>query len=213
MTTKSVQIAPIREIALSELKPVATNPRLHSKANVAKIARSIETFGWTTPILITDQLEVIAGHGRILAAQQLGITAVPCIPCWYAVRKGSTAHWQGDRTQSTVWEINNLDVPYGEAEDTTEGHSTQKPAECMRRPILNHTVSGDTCYDPFMGSGTTLIAAESTHRVAYGCEIEPAYVDMAVRRWEAFSGSVARLSGDGRTFAEIAKWRVTQKTE
>jgi DNA modification methylase len=128
--------------------------------------------------------------------------------CWYAVRKGATANWQGDRKQSTVWEINNLDVPSGDAADSTEGHSTQKPVECMRRPILNHTNQHDLCYDPFMGSGATLIAAETTGRRAYGLEINPSYVDMAVRRWQAFTGKPAHLVGDGRTFEEIQRCRV-----
>ena len=122
-------------------------------------------------------------------------------PCWYAVRDGGTANWFGDHSQTTVWQI--------EHQKSETGHSTQKPVECMRRPIVNHTVSGDPAYDPFMGSGTTLIAAETTHRVAYGCEIEPLYVDMAVRRWQTFTGAVARLAADNRSFEEVAHARAS----
>ena len=85
-------------------------------------------------------------------------------PCWYAVRKGETGHWRGDRTQTTVWEVANLNPFGGEgaAENEATGHGTQKPVEIMRRPILNHTRPKEACYDPLLGSGSTLIAAEST---------------------------------------------------
>ena len=111
-------------------------------------------------------------------------------PCWYAVRKGQTGHWRGDRTQTTVWEVANLNPFGGEgaAENEATGHGTQKPVEIMRRPILNHTRPGEACYDPFLGSGSTLIAAESTGRICYGMDIDPKYVDVAVLRG---SGSVA----------------------
>ena len=90
-------------------------------------------------------------------------------PCWYAVRKGRPSHWQGDRTQSTVWDVQNLN-PTGNRTEERLGHGAQKPVEIMRRPILNHTVEADAVYDPFLGSGTTLIAAEMTGRVCFGLE-------------------------------------------
>jgi DNA modification methylase len=130
-------------------------------------------------------------------------------PCWYAVRRGQTGHWCGDRTQTTVWEVANLNPFGGEraAENEPTGHGTQKPVEIMRRPILNHTKPGDCCYDPFLGSGSTLIAAESTGRICYGIDIDPAYADVAVLRWQRFSGQAAVLDGDRRTFDEIARAR------
>jgi len=130
-------------------------------------------------------------------------------PCWYAVRKGQTAHWRGNRTATTVWEVANLNPFGGEraAENEATGHGTQKPVEIMRRPILNHTRPREACYDPFLGSGSTLIAAESTARICYGMDIDPSYVDMAVLRWQRFSGKQAVLDGDGRTFEEIARAR------
>ena len=102
-------------------------------------------------------------------------------PCWYAVRKGAGASWRGDRKQSTVWSI---DKPL----KSETGHSTQKPVECMARPIRNH--EGEV-YDPFVGSGTTLIAAERQGRICYAMEIEPRYVDIAVARWAAYTGGEA----------------------
>jgi DNA modification methylase len=77
----------------------------------------------------------------------------------------------------------------------------------MRRPILNHTRLGEACYDPFLGSGSTLIAAESTGRICYGMDIDAKYVDVAILRWQRFSGQEAVLDGDGRTYEEIARVR------
>src|ERR1700719_3667982 len=73
-------------------------------------------------------------------------------PCWYVVRKGSTASWVGDHCQTTLWQIDkNL--------KSETGHGTQKPVECMRRPIENNASPGQAVYEPFSGSGTTIIAA------------------------------------------------------
>lgn len=120
-------------------------------------------------------------------------------PCWYAVR--STGHWTGDRKQTTLWTIGNG------GQDTETAHGTQKPVECMRRPIRNNSSPGEAVYDPFLGSGTTLIAAQTTGRICFGLEIDPAYVDVAVRRWQAFTGQQAALLADGRSFDVIAAER------
>lgn len=127
-------------------------------------------------------------------------------PCWYAVRNsnGATAHWNGDRKQSTLWQI---DKP----QKSETGHSTQKPVECMRRPIMNNSSPGQAVYEPFSGSGTTIIAAEMTGRSCHAIELNPAYVDVAVQRWQTFTGQQATLEGDGRTFEDVANDR--KKTE
>jgi DNA modification methylase len=119
-------------------------------------------------------------------------------PCWYAVRK--KGNWTGDRKQTTLWQI-----PTGNQDIETK-HATQKPVECMRRPILNHSNPGQAIYEPFLGSGTTLIAAQSTNRVCLGVEIDPLFVDVAIRRWEAFTGETAMRLRDGQRFgaAQIA---------
>ena len=78
----------------------------------------------------------------------------------------------------------------------------------MRRPILNHTKRSEFVYEPFLGSGTTLAAAELTERVCLGIEIDPKYVDVDILRWQALSGREATLDGDGRTFAEIKAERL-----
>ena len=109
-------------------------------------------------------------------------------PCWYAVRKGKPGHYDGGRKQSTVWEI---DKP----RKSETGHSTQKPVECMKRPIENNSSVGQAVYEPFSGSGTTIIAAEMTGRHCYAIELNPAYVDIAVKRWEEFTGQKGVLNG------------------
>ena len=121
-------------------------------------------------------------------------------PCWYAVRKGRKGHYDGGRKQTTLWQI---DKP----RKSETGHSTQKPVECMKRPIENNSSPGQAIYEPFSGSGTTIIAAEMTGRHCYAIELNPAYVDVAVKRWQEFTGQSATLEGDGRTFDEIAASR------
>lgn len=113
-------------------------------------------------------------------------------PLWYAVRKGQKHNWQGRRDQTTVWDIDNNN--YGaKAKEEQTGHGTQKPLECMLRPILNNSKKGQSVYDPFGGSGTTLIACEKSDRNCYMMELSPAYVDIIINRWEKDTGKEAIL--------------------
>ena len=93
-------------------------------------------------------------------------------PCWYAVK--GTGHWTGNRSQTTLWTI--------EHQKSETGHSTQKPVECMRRPIENNSSPGRACH---------------------AIEISPQYVDVTIRRWQQFTGQTATLERDGRAFADI----------
>ncbi|SHN73521.1 site-specific DNA-methyltransferase [Bradyrhizobium erythrophlei] len=113
-------------------------------------------------------------------------------PCWYAVRK--KGNWTGDRKQTTLWTIGSG------GQDAETKHATQKPVECMRRPMLNNSSPGQAIYEPFLGSGTTLIAAQSCGRVCFGIEIDPLFVDLAIRRWQAFTGEKAKRQSDGVIF-------------
>jgi len=117
-------------------------------------------------------------------------------PCWYAVRKNKKGHYDGGRKQSTLWQIE-------KPRKSETGHSTQKPVECMKRPIENNSSPGQAVYEPFSGSGTTIIAGEMTGRSVYAVELNPAYVDVAVKRWQDFTGQKAILEGSGKTFDEI----------
>lgn len=118
-------------------------------------------------------------------------------PCWYVVREGKAGHYAGGRSQSTTWNIPARD-------DSGVGHGTQKPVECMKRPIENNSEPGDAVYEPFSGSGTTIIAAEMTGRRCFAIELNPAYVDVAVRRWQAFTGQSAHLVDGGQDFDDVA---------
>lgn len=120
-------------------------------------------------------------------------------PCWYAVKKSGKGNWTGDRKQTTLWTI--------EHQKSETGHSTQKPVECMKRPIENNSSPGQAVYEPFSGSGTTIIAGEMTGRAIYAIELNPLYVDVAVKRWQNFTGNLATLEGDGRTFEAISEER------
>jgi DNA modification methylase len=110
-------------------------------------------------------------------------------PCWYAVREGGKGHRTDDRTQTTLWSIPARD-------DAGHGHGTQKPVECMERPVRNHLA--DLVYEPFAGSGTTVIACERTGRTCMAMELDPGYCDVVVRRWEDFTGRKAeRVQAEG----------------
>lgn len=122
-------------------------------------------------------------------------------PCWYGVRPQRSGKRTKDRSQSTLWRISTTaleaDPPPEHTtvweiparEDSGHGHGTQKPVECMARPMRNHLAP--EVYDPFLGSGTSVIAAAMLGRVCYAMELEPAYVQMAIDRWEAFTGQKA----------------------
>jgi DNA modification methylase len=106
-------------------------------------------------------------------------------PCWYAVREKKPGHWVGDRKQSTLWQIE-------KPQKSETGHGTQKPVECMKRPIENNSSPGQAVYDPFVGSGTTIIAAEMTGRACHAIEINPTYCDVTIERWQNFTGEKAK---------------------
>lgn len=74
----------------------------------------------------------------------------------------------------------------------------------MKRPIENNSSPGQAVYEPFSGSGTTIIAAEMTGRACHAVELSPAYVDVAVLRWQAFTGEQAVLDSDGANFTAVA---------
>lgn len=124
-------------------------------------------------------------------------------PCWYAVRKTGKGHYVGGRKQTTLWQIE-------KPRKSETGHSTQKPVECMKRPIENNSSPGQAVYEPFSGSGTTIIAGEMTGRSIHAIELNPAYVDVAVKRWQEFTGQKAVHAETGLTFAQTAANLPTQ---
>jgi DNA modification methylase len=127
-------------------------------------------------------------------------------PCWYVRKKN--APWFGKAGEnSTIWDSPSPKFIMGGSDEDKYDHPTQKPVELMRRPILNHLQRNEIVYEPFLGSGTTLAAAELTERVCYGIELDPKYVDVVIQRWQQLTGKQATLAGDGRTFDEITQDR------
>jgi DNA modification methylase len=148
----------------------------HAGSHALEVAVSLQAAGF----LIRTQ--IIWGKNQLVISR--GHYHPQHEPCWYAVREGDTAGWTGGRKQSTLWSI-------AKPQKSETGHSTQKPVECMARPIRNNSRAGDLVYEPFSGSGTTIIACEQERRRCQAIELSPAYVDVAVRRWESFTGRTA----------------------
>ena len=161
----------------------------HGALHAATVAESLEASGFAI------RSQIIWAKERLVLSR--GDYHWQHEPMLYAVKRTGKGHWAGDRKQTTLWRIPNKD------QDAETVHGTQKPVECMRRPILNNSSPGQAVYEPFMGSGTTLIAAETTGRVCLGIELNPAYVDVAIERWQRFTGRQAVLDGDGRSFDEV----------
>jgi DNA modification methylase len=155
----------------------------HGALHAATVAESLEVTGFAIRSqIVWDKGRLVIGRGDYHWQHE---------PAWYAVRNGRTGHWSGGRNQTTVWQI-----PH-RRNDT--GHGTEKPVECMKRPIENNSSPGQAVYEPFSGSGTTIIAAEMTGRSCHAIELNPAYVDVAVKR----------LAGLHRREGAAGGWRLT----
>src|SRR5579872_6392402 len=129
-------------------------------------------------------------------------------PCWFVRKKN--APWFGKAGEnSTIWSSPSPKFIMGSSDEEKYDHPTQKPIELMRRPILNHLKRGELVYEPFLGSGTTLAAAELTERVCLAIELDPKYVDVAILRWQSLSNQEATLA-DGMTFAQAKASRLRE---
>jgi DNA modification methylase len=163
----------------------------HGALHAAAVAESLEACGFAIRAqIVWAKDRLVLGRGHYHWQHE---------PCWYAVK--GAGHWSGDRKQTTLWQI------ASRGQDAETVHGTQKPVECMRRPIENNSSPGQAVYEPFCGSGTTIIAAEMSGRACHAVELSPAYVDVAVRRWQDFTGQHAVLEGDGRLFHEVEEAR------
>ena len=120
-------------------------------------------------------------------------------PILYGWPEGVKRHWCGDRDQGDVWNI--------QRPSKNDLHPTMKPVALVERAIRNSSRKGDLVFDPFGGSGTTLIAAEKTGRHASLIELDPKYVDVIVRRWQEFTGREAQLSETGQSFDDVERKR------
>ena len=135
----------------------------HGALHAATVAESLESCDFQIRSqIIWAKPSLVMGRGHYHWQHE---------PCWYAV--SGTGHWAGDRKQCTLWDIESRN------QDAETVHSTQKPVECMRRPIVNNSNAGQSIYEPFSGSGTTIIACETEGRVRLAIELNPLYVDVA----------------------------------
>lgn len=125
-------------------------------------------------------------------------------PILYGWRDGTDHFWCGARDQGDIWFI--------KRPASSQEHPTMKPVELVERAIRNSSKTRDTILDPFGGSGTTMIACEKSRRQARLIELEPRYCDVAVTRWQEYSGGSALWEGDGRTFADLTKARAEAHT-
>ena len=123
-------------------------------------------------------------------------------PCLYGWKSGAGHLWSSDRKQTTVLEF---DKPSRNGE-----HPTMKPVELFAYQLLNNTKGGDLVLDSFGGSGTTAIACEMHGRYARLMELDPRYVDVIVKRWQAFTGNKATLEATGQDFDEVAASGATE---
>jgi DNA modification methylase len=120
----------------------------------------------------------------------------------YGWKQGGSHYWCGARNQGDVWFIDKPRV--------NDLHPTMKPVELVERAIVHSSRKGDLILDPFGGSGSTLIACQKTGRVASLMELDPRYVDVAITRWQAFTGGQAKLASTGQSFEELTRERYRQ---
>ena len=155
------------------LSPTSVCYIWHAGRYAGTVQTSMESAGFTTRSqIIWAKPSLVMGRGNYHWQHE---------PCWYGVRKNATAEWIGDRKQTTLWQIANMHRTQGDVDDGKTVHSTQKPVECMARPMRNH--SGDV-HDPFLGSGTTMLAAQNLGRICYGMEISPGYCAVILDRMQ-----------------------------
>jgi len=177
--------------ALAVLAPHAAIYCWHAHKRAALIARIWEDLG------IVDHQQIVwvkptAVFGRVY----WHFRHEPCVMGW---KKGSQPAHDGHHEFDSVWEID-----YDGKARASGDHPTQKPLEVFLRPMRKHTRPGDVCFEPFSGSGSQLVAAEKLGRKCRAIELSPAFVDVAVRRWEKATGEVAVLDGTGESFEEVA---------
>lgn len=111
------------------------------------------------------------------------------------------------RNRCNVWDFAGVNSFRAGRKEELSSHPTCKPVALIAEAIKDVTGRGDIIFDPFIGSGTTIIAAEKTGRNARGIELDPVYVDVAVRRWQKFTGKAAILSASGETLDEVEQKR------
>ncbi|MFC0810756.1 DNA modification methylase [Paracoccus panacisoli] len=128
-------------------------------------------------------------------------------PCFMGWRRPNRPPKVAEETLPSTWALPSF------AKDERPDHPTPKPLDAFGIPMRQHVARGGLCYEPFSGSGSQIMAGEANGRRVFAMEISPAYVDVAVERWQAESGRDAILDGDGRTFAQVRTERLGNDAE
>lgn len=224
---------PVIDRPISDLRLYPGNARTHSKKQIRQIADSIERFGFTNPVLVSDAGEIIAGHGRVAAAKLLGMISVPTLALSHLSEAERRAYVLADNKLAlnagwdqemlaielqglmeldfdvsvTGFSLAEIDLALEGAADSRVDWS-EGPEDVI--PALSDvpvTRRGDIILDAFGGSGATLIAAHKTGRTARLMEYDPRYCDTIIRRFEAYTGKAATLAATGEAFEDLAEER------
>jgi DNA modification methylase len=128
-------------------------------------------------------------------------------PCFMGWRRPNRPPKVAEETLASTWALPSF------AKDDRPDHPTPKPLDAFGIPMRQHVARGGLCYEPFSGSGSQIMAGEANGRRVFAMEISPAYIDVAVERWQADTGRDAILDGDGRTFAQVKAERLGNDAE
>ena len=181
-------------------------------ASEGALTQSAAVYQWFGAMRADVVLEAWREVGLLAHQQLIWVKSRPVLarshymwdyePCLYGWQKGHMPASKPPANARAVWPIDSR------IEDGATGvHPTQKPIETVRRPIAYHTHPGEVLYEPFSGSGTALIACEESGRLCCALEISPAFCDVAVVRWQNFTGKEASHESEGGSFAELGASR------
>ncbi len=163
-------------LGLEHLRPNSAVYQWHAHRHQALVEQAWRECGLLVhQQIIWEKARGVLTHSHYLWAHE---------PCFYGWVEGKPPAKKPPHDERTVWRLD-------QRGSSMNIHPTQKPVELFMKPIEFHTEPGDIVYEPFLGSGTQLIAAEKLGRVCYAMEKEPRYVDVALMRWEAFTGQKA----------------------
>jgi hypothetical protein len=209
------------------LRRSSRNARSHSKKQLKQIARSIGRFGFVNPVLIADDLEIIAGHGRVEAAKMLGLKQVPTVRLSNLSPAERRAYMLADNRLAELagWDRNLLatelqgllEIQFDDVEltgfsladvDLILEESAAKQADQDSSAAVPDEVAGDRARRPAVSRAGDFWLL-GTHRLF--CGDEPLDCDVMVRRWQHYTGKAARLGGSTLTFAEVEAARLARQ--
>ena len=155
----------------------------HAAVHAAEVAAGLERIGFEiVSQIIWDKGLFALGHAWYHWAHE---------PCWVVRKRGTRVGFWGERNQATVWRAPSPKMVASGSTETKVDHPAQKPVLLSEIPIANHLRGSDAVYDPFAGSGTTIVAAERLGRRCYALEIDPKYAQIAIERWQTYTGQTA----------------------